>query len=240
MTFAVAGFVQGLTGFGFGIVAMAVLPLLLRDFETAFAITAINSLIIPGLTFISVRKGLKIRDCIPLTAAAVVGAIFGFFFTHWFVGSPVFIQIFGGTLVVFAIVDLILTKALKKHLPGWVGWPCGLAGGFFGGAFNVGGPPMVAFCYSQPWSKQQIVATLQVAFICATSLRVALMGASGYFDQRIMILTLATVIPISIGIWLGGLLLARIPLPWLRIGVFTIVIILGLQYFIFPEVVFKR
>lgn len=234
--FAVAGFVQGMTGFGFGIVAMAVLPLLLGDFLTAFSITALNSLIIPVLTFIRSRHGFKFMDAVPLTLAAILGAWLGFKFTDEFVGNTFFIRIFGGVLVMLAIADVVLTRALKTHMPAWMGWPCGLVGGFFGGAYNTGGPPMVAFCYSQPWSKHQIVATLQVAFLIATSVRLLFMAESGYFDQRILILTLSTVIPVAIGIYFGGILLTRIPLKHLRIVVFAIVIILGLQYLIFPDV----
>ena len=82
---------------------------------------------------------------------------------------------------------------------------------------------MVAFCYSQPWSKHQIVATLQVAFMVATISRVALMAGTGaYFDRQVIILTLATVIPVAIGIFFGGKLLARISLKWLRVGVFAV------------------
>ena len=121
-------------------------------------------------------------------------------------------------------------------MPAWMGWPCGFVGGFFGGAFNTGGPPMVAFCYSQPWTKQQIVATLQVAFLVATSFRVALMTFTGYFDQRILVLTFSTVIPVAIGIFFGGQLLVRIPLKWLRLLVFGVVIFLGVQYLLFPGV----
>lgn len=234
--FAVAGFVQGLSGFGFGIVAMAVLPMALADFETAFSVTALNSLIIPILTFIGSRSGFRLKDCIPLTVAAIFGALIGFAFTHALSGATLFIRIFGATLIAFAVADTIMTRALKTQMPAWMGWPCGFFGGIFGGAFNVGGPPMVAFCYSQPWSKHQIVATLQVAFMVATTSRVALMGATGYFDQRILILTASTVIPVAIGIFLGGQLLARIPLKWLRLGVFAVVILLGIQYLLFPGV----
>lgn len=237
--FAVAGFVQGLTGFGFGIVAMAILPMAINDFKTAFAITALNSLIIPFITLVSVRKGIHIKDSIPLATAAVVGALLGFLFAHFSVGSLMFIRFFGATLVLFSIVDMVMAKAFNRRMPAWTGWPAGLLGGFFGGAFNTGGPPMVAFCYSQPWSKIQIVATLQIAFITATTFRVIIMAGYGYFDQRIMLLTGAAVVPITIGIYFGGKLLERIPLGWLRTGVFVIIIFLGLQYFLFPGIALK-
>jgi uncharacterized membrane protein YfcA len=235
--FAVAGFVQGLSGFGFGIVAMAILPLALNDMQTAFSITALNSLIIPILTFVRLRHAFKLADALPMTIAAIGGALLGFAFADYLIGETIFLRILGATLIVFAAADVILTSALKTHMPKWMAWPCGLVGGFFGGAFNTGGPPMVAFCYSQPWTKHQIVATLQFAFLIATSARVALMAGTGkYFDKQVLMLTLSTVIPIAIGIYFGGQLLARIPLQKLRIGVFAIVVLLGLQYLLFPNV----
>ena len=56
--FAVAGFVQGLTGFGFGIVAMAILPMAINDFKTAFAITALAG-VREKLKYSDVPEGLR-------------------------------------------------------------------------------------------------------------------------------------------------------------------------------------
>lgn len=231
---SLSGFVQGLSGFGFAIVAMAILPWLTGDFQTSFTLVALNSIIIPGLIMFNTRKEFKIRPALALAAAAVIGTFLGFHFMNRNVEGAIFIRLFGAVLILFTIVDIILTRAFSYTMPKWMAWPCGALGGFFGGAFNIGGPPMVAYVYSQPWSKQQTIATLQAAFIAATGYRLALMGFNGYFDRAVFHLTLYTVIPTAIGIYLGGKLLDQVNRDGLKMVVFVVVGILGFKYLFFP------
>jgi len=63
-----------------------------------------------------------------------------------------FIRLFGGVLIAFSIFDLIARPPGRMPSFPSIGpssIPFGLAGGFFGGAFNIGGPPVVAYAYSQ-------------------------------------------------------------------------------------------
>lgn len=229
-----AGLVQGLTGFGFAIVAMAFLPMILGDFRDAFSMVALSSLVIPGITFFKTRKGFTAKPGMLLTIGAVIGVVFGFLFLQANLGGPGFIRMFGVVLIVFAIADAVLTRALKIGMPRWMGLPCGILGGFFGGAFNIGGPPLVLYAYSQPWTKQQIVATLQIAFVFSTGLRLVLMGSTGYFDQEVRRLALISIIPIAAGIHYGVRFLDKVEKNALKLGVFIAVALLGLKYLLFP------
>lgn len=231
---SLSGFVQGLSGFGFAIVAMAALPLLTGDFQTSFTLVALNSIIIPGLIMFNTRREFKFRPALALAAGGVIGTFLGFHFMDKNVDGSIFIRLFGAVLILFTVVDIILTRAFNYTMPKWMAWPCGTLGGFFGGAFNIGGPPMVAYVYSQPWSKQQTVATLQAAFIAATGYRLTLMGFNGYFDRSVFYLTLYTVIPTAIGIYIGGKLLDRVNRDALKLVVFVIVGILGFKYLFYP------
>ncbi len=234
LVLAVSGFIQGLSGFGFAIVAMAVLPWLTGDFQTSFTLVALNSLVIPGLIMLNTRKAFRFRPAMALAIGAVAGTFLGFHFMHRNVGGVVFIRVFGGVLILFAVADFILTRAFSYTMPKWMGWPCGVLGGFFGGAFNIGGPPMVAYAYSQPWSNQQTVATLQAAFVCATSYRIWLMGFNGYFDRSLLSLTAYTVLPTAVGIWLGVRSLDLVPRHTLKMAVFAVVGLLGVKYLVSP------
>ncbi len=213
---------------------MAVLPWITNDFQSSFTLVALNSIIIPGLIMMNTRREFRFRPAIALAIGGVIGTYLGFHFMHRNVDGVLFIRLFGAVLILFAVVDAIMTKAFNYTMPKWMGWPCGVLGGFFGGAFNIGGPPMVAYAYSQPWTKQQTVATLQAAFVCATSYRIWLMGFNGYFDWSMLKLTLFTVIPTAIGIVVGGKLLERVNRDRLKMAVFVIVGILGFKYLFFP------
>tara|TARA_R110002096_G_scaffold273422_11_gene467311 strand:+ start:256 stop:1017 length:762 start_codon:yes stop_codon:yes gene_type:complete len=213
---------------------MAILPWLTGDFQTSFTLVALNSIIIPGLIMFNTRREFKFRPAVALAIAAVFGTFLGFHFMNRNVEGAIFIRFFGAVLILFTVVDIILTRAFRYTMPKWMAWPCGMLGGFFGGAFNIGGPPMVAYVYSQPWSKQQTVATLQAAFIAATGYRICLMGFNGYFDRSVFHLTLYTVIPTAIGIYVGGKLLDRVNRDRLKMAVFVFVGILGFKYLFYP------
>ena len=228
---------QGLTGFGYGIVAMAVLPLFVESFQLAFTLVALNSLVIPALVMWNTRQGIRLWPAIPLSIGGIIGTHFGFHYMNENSNAEFFIRLFGITLILFAVIDFILTRVLGKYtMPKWLGFPCGVIGGIFGGAFNIGGPPMVAYAYSQAWSKEQIVSTLQIAFICATGYRIGMMGFNGYFDWEIGRLAALALIPTAIGIWIGGKFLARIDKAILKGGVFILVALLGVLYLTKPPV----
>jgi len=230
-----SGWVQGVSGFGFAIVAMSLLPLpfVLPDFQVVFTLVALNSILIPFLVMTRHHREFGWRQALPLTAGGILGTFGGFWMMDRLSGEDVFFRIFGTTLIGFAIVDIYLTRVVRTNMPGWMGVPCGVFGGFFGGAFNIGGPPLVAYAYSQPWSKAQIVATLQFAFICSTAVRLVLMGGHGYFDRHVLTLFVLTSIPTVAGILWGTHLLARLDRDKLKAAVFAVVAVLGFKYLLF-------
>lgn len=170
----------------------------------------------------------------PLAGGGVLGTVAGFLLMDSLSGQQFFVRLFGATLLVTALFDIWLAKLTRTKMPEWMAFPCGMTGGFFGGAFNIGGPPFVVYSYSQPWTKSEIVATLQFCFICSTGLRLFLMGGHGYFDRKVFGLTMFTLIPTIVGITWGTSLLHRVNLKCLKTAVFGMVALLGLKYLLFP------
>lgn len=236
LVMGVAGMVQSATGFGFAIVAMALLPLpfVLHDLHVALPLVALNGVLIPFLIFSRHGRHFAWSKAAPLALGGVFGTLAGFWMMHGLSGRSLFIRLFGAALLITALFDIGLASVLRARVPRWMGVPCGLVGGFFGGAFNIGGPPFVVYAYSQPWTKGEIVATLQVSFLCSTGLRLLLMGGHGYFDKRVLLISLFTLVPTAIGIGCGARLLQRINLERLRVWVFGLVALLGLKYLLLP------
>lgn len=234
LVMAVSGVVQGFTGFGFAIVAMALLPFL-ADFKTVFSVVALVSVVIPFITFANTRKGYKVKAGLVLAYGAVIGTVMGFPFMNNNLGEPFFMRLFGVVLILFSILDIILARAFRLQMPKWMGWPLGIAGGFCGAAFNIGGPPMAVYVHSQNWTKQQIIATLQVASICSMALRLVLMHQERYFDWTVLKLVGITLIPVAIGVFYGTKLLHLLPQRVVKICVFSAVGLLGLKYLIMGQ-----
>jgi hypothetical protein len=233
---ALAGFVQGLTGFGFAIVGMAFLPMITPDWKATVTLVAVNSILIPFVLLKKHGGGFSVRPAMGLTVGNLVGTYLGFHFMNQHLNGSWFIRMFGAVLVIFSIFDLAQTlrKDSGYSIHRTLAIPFGLAGGFFGGAFNIGGPPVVAYAYSQGWSKSQIISTLQVVFLCGAGYRMLLMGSHGFFSRQMFDLLLWTTPPTLGGLLLGNHFLAIADQSKLRMGVFALVGILGIKYAFFP------
>ena len=99
-----------------------------------------------------------------------------------------------------------------------------------GGAFNVGGPPIVAYVYSQGWEKARNVAVLQTVFLAGGFTRNALMGTTGDYTRELFLLLAWAVVPSAIAIALGKKALHLILKQILRTSVFLFVLVLGSKY----------
>ena len=106
-------------------------------------------------------------------------------------------------------------------MPKAMGIPICFGGGILGGAFNVGGPPIVAYVYSQNWSKTKTVALLQTVFFSSGIVRNGLMWFEGDTTFKLLSLVFFSLPFVLIGIWLGKIVLERTPLHWLKRIVFS-------------------
>ncbi len=234
-----AAFVQSVSGFGMAIVAVATLPLVM-DLKDAIALIAVFNLFVSTLTLFWNRSGFCWKDARPLVIGMIIGIPLGYHFLQN-TNSTLLIRVLGAVLILIAISDTLLARKSQFSLPTWSAWPLAMFGGVIGGAFNVGGPPIVAYTYSQRWSKTQVVATLQTVFLIAGFFRNGLMishdlATSGRNDWSWSLATnLLASIPLAIlAIWLGKRCLDRIPQNTLRATVFTFIFLMGVKYLFFP------
>ncbi|MBS0210920.1 MAG: sulfite exporter TauE/SafE family protein [Planctomycetes bacterium] len=225
-----AGLVQGLTGFGFGMVAMGLLPLVI-ELEQAQAIITLTNLIVCVLMVGVKFSDVEWRGARRLLIAALVGVPFGYAFVEQlpYVWAT---RLLGVALCSMVLFDSLIARRMRWRLPPLVGWFCGLGGGLLGGAFNIGGPPIVAYVYSQPWTKQQQVATLSMVFLSSGLMRFALVTAHGELTASVWQAVAWSALPLLIATYVGHRLLDFVSQPVLRGGVYTGIFVLGSCYLI--------
>lgn len=229
---SVAAFVQSLSGFGMALVAIAALPMVMAVREAIALITVFN-LFVATMTLSMNWRGFRLRGAGGVILSFIIGIPLGYYFLQG-LDERVVIRLLGGALVALALFEILMLRRGHFVLPQWMGGACGLAGGLLGGAFNTGGPPIVAYVYSQDWSKAQIVATLQIAFLGGGLLRTSLMGLEGEHSVRIWMIVAWALVPTMFSVWLGHRLLGRVSLHWLRFGVFAFLLSMGLKYLLWP------
>jgi uncharacterized membrane protein YfcA len=225
-----AGFVQGSTGFGFALTSMPLLPLMM-GYKDAAALVFLLSAIVIALTFFRNRKHYNWREGWELIAGAVVGIPIGFYlFIH--AEESLLRHLLGAVLCAFAINEFLIQRWMTRaaDVTSRLGFPLGMLSGSLDAAFNMAGPPAVAYVYARPWSAQQIAASLQVQFGIGLILRTILSAGTGFLNARVLQLSACAALPLSASILLATHVAPRIPRVALRRVVFLLLGVMGLKY----------
>lgn len=231
LVISLAGFAQGLTGFGFGLVAIALLPLVM-NLKEAVTLTALLNLVVCIKTFLSIRAHYSWRQGRDLVVGACLGVPVGVYMLVQ-VDEVLLLRVLGGLMLLFSAAELILARAQPLRLSSRLGLPFGVVSGGLSGAFGVGGPPAIAFTYSQAWSKEQVVAVLQVVFGLSALLRLLLLGNAGLLATPLLCAGFWSVLPLLAAVALGQRSFSRIPQPVLKQAAFLFLWSMGLKYLLF-------
>ncbi len=223
-----AAYLQSATGFGLALVCMALVPIILPVTE-AIAYVSLASLVVNSFIIFANRAGLSFRRALPLCLGIALGIPIGYFILRTLDGQLV-IQLLGATLMVIAAAEFLQGCMAKLHIPEKAGGLMGMLGGILAGAFNVGGPPIVVYTYSRDWTKVEVVAILQTAFLAGGLTRNLLMLGTGEVTADLLILVAWTVPTAIFAVWLGKLTLDRLPQILLKRFVFALIFLIGLSY----------
>ncbi len=200
---AAAGCVQGVIGFGFGLVAMGFLPLML-GVKGAVPVVATMALAVNWTLFLQFRGHFSASDAAPLFLGALVGVPIGV--TMLRALSPGLLMSALGVLVLLYVARSLSRRETPPPLGRGVGAILGLVAGTLGGAFSTAGPPAVVWVSSQPWPSQQLRATLVGLFAVVGSIQVGMLTYGGLIDLG----TVATVAIAGPAAALGSVVGARL------------------------------
>jgi uncharacterized membrane protein YfcA len=229
---ALAGFVQGTLGFGFGMVSMALLPFAISVKE-ASPVVVLLTLPAVVIVFCVHWRHCSWRDGWLLVLGTCVGTPLGVYLLK-IAPESFLLRGLGAVLLLFALQELWSSwhGKSKLRLPVWSGFPIAMFGGALGGAFNCGGPPVVAYVYSQSWRKEKIVAMLQLIFTVGAALRMISMIQSGLFIPQVLQIGIWSALPVFVTLMIGTRVLKKLPTEKLRTGVFVFVGLIALKFLI--------
>ncbi len=229
LTLACAGFVQGLSGFGFGMVSMALMPLFM-GVKQAAVISTVFTLLSTLITFARHHREYKWRLGIVFLVSVFLGVPLGVYFLER--GSERFIMgTMGALMLAYAARELLSSTQERRFPQAWT-IPLGVFTGAISGAFNLGGVPGSAYAYSNPWSRGQIMAFLQVMISMNCALRMLFYHKAGLLAGIPWTHTLLLIIPLYGTIWLGHLALQCVDPKWMRRGIFTFIGVTGFYYLV--------
>ncbi|QDU09729.1 Sulfite exporter TauE/SafE [Gimesia aquarii] len=204
----IAALIQGIIGFGYAIVAMATLPLVI-NFREANLLVAF-SIVLPVIwIFWNYRRHSNAR----ILAGAIIGSL---------IGLPLGMLIF--TLVKIdllvrgtgLVILLITIDGFFKRTPAvmeeqqnptslW-GTFAGFCSGFLAGTTSIAGPPIVIYAIRQPWTQDQYKGFIFGFFILISISRVIGLSLMGWATSEVLLTTCILIPVVILGMKLGTLL----------------------------------
>ena len=226
---ACAGFVQGLTGFGFGLISMSLLPAVL-GIKQAAAIGTFYGLLVIIATFVRHYRDYNWRLGIPFVISMCLGVPIGVFFLES-LNERLLLKILGAIMVCFAVREFLIKKPMQS-ISAPMSIPFGLFSGCLSGAFNLGGIPTATYAYAHPWTRGQIMAFLQMTLIITCTLRLFLYGKFGYLKEFSWSFGAVVALPLFASMFLGNFVMSRIHPKHMRQGIFVFIGLAGIYYLV--------
>lgn len=155
------GLIQGVTGFGAGVIMMMFLPFEFSIIQSAGLSCAI-SIILSSIMVYRYRKNVNIRKIIiPAVLYLTISSISIIFAK--FINQNVMKMILGIFLIVLAIYFLFFNnKTIEPK--GMLFITCIVISGMCDGLFGIGGPLMVIYFLAKTSSKEEYLGTIQCFF----------------------------------------------------------------------------
>lgn len=225
-----AGFVQGLSGFGFGLVSMSIMPLFMSVKQAAVLSTTF-SLLATVMTFLRHAREYNWRQGVAFVIAVCIGVPLGVYFLEKS-SERLLIKSLGGLMLAYALREFLVPSRSRTFPAAWT-IPLGLFSGAMSGAFNLGGVPSAAYAYAQPWTRGQIMAFLQVIITLTAGLRMLFYQKAGLLSGISWPRAALLAVVVLVTIWLGHLALQRIHPRHMRKAIFVFIGVSGAYYLVF-------
>lgn len=189
-------FTQGLTGFGLGLVTMAMLPALI-GLQAATPLIALVGIVLELIMLVRYRDAMQFKFIWPLLAACMAGIPFGvFYLIH--ADEELALFILGTLIIVYALYALIGFRLPVLSHPIWA-WFFGIAGGILGGAYNTAGPPVILYGNCRKWSPHEFKSNLAGFFLIGSTMAAATHWLSGNITPKVSSLFLQTLPALLLG-----------------------------------------
>lgn len=214
---AFATCVQSIAGFGFALVAIALLPFII-DLQLATPLVLLLALLSSVSLVIYHRKSFEWRAIAPLLLSALIMVPVGLGSIKY-LPERTALQVLGSFILLYVVSDLLgytspkprtANRKQSRFSATLLAYLFGAIAGFMTGAFTVAGPPLVMYATTQSWRPEKLRANVPV--ILALVQLAALIGNlySGSLTAEFWRLTLYSLPFFALGMGVSLKLAARI------------------------------
>lgn len=220
-----AGFTQGLAGFGSVLVALPLLALFL-NFKTAVPLVSTWGMTINLILLIQLRPHLSLNRILPLAVATLPGIPLGVYalknMSVWVLEMSL-----GILLVVFSSY-FVWSGGTTRRLSRMWAYAAGFVSGFLGGSLAASGPPVIVYTALQPWPKDEMKSTLTGFFFLSGLVIIAAQALSGLITTEVLTGSLLSIPFVILGVVCGSACYQKLATARYRQVVVGLLTLLGL------------
>ena len=180
-----ASYIQSVTGFGFGIIAMIFLPSLLLYTE-ANVLSSILSTVTSALVVIAMHRKTSWKNLIfPLLGSTVAN-----YLAITFVKSAkneLLTLLLGFALFALSIYFFFFSNKIKIKPTWYIGLIVGSISGVMSGLFSIGGPPVVIYYMQSEDNTDRYLATISAYFVFSGLISISMKVAAGFVTQNVLL-----------------------------------------------------
>ena len=222
-----AAFVQRVSGFGFGIFIMTVLPYIMPSYGEATTLSGLMAMVTSLIIAIRNYKYLHWKKLFIILFTFLIVSYIAVQFVS-IASDGILKKLLGGILIFASIWFLFLSK--RVHLPATVpvqismGTISGLMGGFFG----MQGPPAVLYFISSAKQKEEYMAMAQMYFLLGNIFMTGYRAQCGYLTAAVLHGWCCGIVAVLIGTTLGSIVFRFVSLDILRRIIYAYMAISGI------------
>jgi uncharacterized protein len=178
-----AVFTQSLTGFGSGLVSMALMPNVI-GVRTAVPLVAMITGTLEFFLLIRYRAAFQLGNVWRMTITSIIAIPIGVWALRN-ISEQVLLPILGIIMTGYALYALFNFKLPKLEHPGWA-FLAGFLAGLLSGAYSVGGPPVIIYGNCRGWKPDEFKSNLQGFFLVNDALAVINHGLAGNLTPLVL------------------------------------------------------
>jgi uncharacterized protein len=202
-----AGFTQGLSGFGSILLALPLLTIFL-DIRTVIPLVALHGFFTTVILLIELRTHLDWLKVLPLFVGSIPGIPIGVFFLKNMNTDTIQLTM-GLILVSYALFSLFSRPVIWEMKKVGVSVE-GFLAGCLGGALGAAGPPVIVYTSLQPWTRDEIKATMQGFYVASGLIVVFLHAMNGLTTIPVLWYFLISMPALVLGTYFGSFFYGRI------------------------------
>lgn len=210
-----AAFVQRVSGFGFGIFIMTILPYLMPSYGEATTLSGTLAAVTSIIIVWNMHKHIVWRKLLPILLTFLVVSWGAVQFVA-LAGDGMLKHILGAVLILASIYFFFFSEKIhiRPTLP--MQLSMGTLSGVMGGLFGMQGPPAVLYFLASAERKEEYMALVQCYFLIGNLVMTVYRAQSGFLTHTVCVSWCYCLVAVLIGTWIGAKVFRMIPIKVLR------------------------